>query len=77
MLHVHLGALHRVDHRIGGVVRAVAALCRSPEPVILLCGHEHKLAASKPGYLHRLPENLNALKLLGDCSILRFGQILN
>ena len=30
-------------------VRAMAALCRSPKPVILLRGHEHELAAPMPG----------------------------
>ena len=54
MRHIHLGALHGVDHDIVGGVRAMAALCRSPKPVILLRRHEHELAAPMPGYLHRL-----------------------
>jgi len=48
------GALHGIDRCIGGRVRAVAALRRSPQPVVLRRRHEHELAASMPGYLHRL-----------------------
>ena len=54
MFSIHLGAFHGVDHHIGGGVRAMAALCRSPKPVVLLGGHEDELAAPMPGYLHRL-----------------------
>jgi len=54
VLPIHLGALHGVDHHIGGGVRAMAALRRSPKPVIVLGRHEYELAAPMPGYLHRL-----------------------
>ena len=54
VLHIHLGVLHDVDYHIGGGVRAVAALCKSPKPVILLRRHVHELVTPMPGYLHRL-----------------------
>ena len=50
VLHIiHVGVLHGVDHDIGGVVRAVAALCPSSKSVTLLSRHEHELAALMPG----------------------------
>ena len=57
VLRIHPGALNGVDHHIGSVFRAMAALCRSPKPVILLRGHEghkHERAGPVAGYLHRL-----------------------
>ena len=54
MLHIHLGAFHRVDHHIRGVFGAMAAPCRSPKPFILLRRHEHERSAPMPGYLHWL-----------------------
>ena len=37
VFHIHFGALHRFNCRICGCLRAMAPLCRSPNPVILLC----------------------------------------
>lgn len=44
--HIRFDALRRIDHNIGSVLRAMAALRRRPKPVMPLRRHEDELSAS-------------------------------
>lgn len=50
---IHLRTLNRVDDDIGGIRRAVTSLRGSPEPVVVIGGHQDEGAAILPGDLHR------------------------
>jgi hypothetical protein len=54
VLRVHFGPIHRVDHHIGGVHCAMRSLHGRTEPIIVIGGHQNKLAPPVSGNLHGL-----------------------